>query len=81
MGPWEEQYLLQIGESITVSVGKDSSVLPSTGTLQLQDVLTVLLIQRALTGCLILVQIYFKLRSRGKEDLVRPCQTFVPETV
>lgn len=61
--------LLQIGEPITVSVGKDSSVPPSTGTLQLQDVLPVLLVQRALTGCLVLVQIYFKL---AKELLLPP---------
>ena len=81
MGPWKEQYLLQVGVSIRVSVGKDPSVPPSTRILQLQDLLAVLMVQRALTGRFILVQIHFKLQSQGKRDLLRLCRTFIPITV
>lgn len=81
MGPQKKQYLLHVGVSIRVRVGKNPSVLPATRILQLQDLLTVLMIQRALTGCFISVQIYFKLRSQGHRDLLRICQTFVPVTV
>lgn len=64
----KEWYLLQIGVSIRVSVGKDPPVLPATWIFQLQNLLTVLMIQRALTGCFILVQIYFKLRSQRNKS-------------
>lgn len=70
----EECYLLQIGVSIRVSVGKDSSVLPAIQILQLKNLLAVLMIQRALTGCFILVQIYFELRSQRNKVLLRICQ-------
>lgn len=60
----KEQYLLQTGVSVRVSVGKNALVLPATRVLQLQDLLPVLMIQRALAGAFILVQIYFKLNSQ-----------------
>lgn len=81
MGAQEKKYLLHIGVSIRVCVGKNSSVLPAARILQFQDLLSVLMIQRALTSCFISVQIYFKLKSQGHRDLLRMCQTFVPVTV
>lgn len=63
MMPQKEQYLFQVGVSIRVSVGEDPPVFPAARILQLQDLLAVLMIQWTLTRRLILVQIYFKLRS------------------